>query len=712
MKTSTDEQKAIPVVIADRSNSDDNLLATALELSNFWAYLESSCEKSQTDKRDFRILLKTDMTLFDYRAPTGTDPQLVEQFIDLLFAQGYETIVVADSTSRSDMWLENRSVMILADLAGYRYETDNGNSYEIADLSDNLIAFDVPDNSVLHASQLSETWLDAQFRISFAKNKTDEEHRYALGVQNLLAILPLRDKQYHYHHRLSIDEVALNLLHNTDVHFAIIDAIISNHGSLGSRTPNPLPTDTIITSPNLLLADWVAALKMGLDPYTSVPHATALRTIGLPTEHKIIGSLAPYEDWKNVPILLANSVRKRNESAMIHHVVQPWLQSVNTDLFPFKNPLDEQINAVITKYLNDVDEHPLAYIVTVALNFMLGAVNDSLEAWHILYDKDKLYRKSLPLGINLDDYSFADYEAIRDYIVPLAIVAKHSAPDSNGLRWRYIDESVLFEFERVLPIPYDDFIDKVDISLAVQMMYDNVGGTYRAVHHDEQGRVIHQAERNIYLPQPNWMALFGGKQIDVVKIERVEYEDHQQQILWRTVASPNHSAEFDDGIVTFARHEGGTSITIVARQKFSLPLILQSLNLDYVPKLRDTITSNSYTMFFTRTIANYEAAYEGRSPLLGQAWNHNHGEDDDHTLTEITQPLSQAFRLIASQFKQSESEVKEGMMDDTGYVHFDAHQATKERQVSDVSGEILSDLTRAFVKDLMLISNQQHRTKQ
>jgi DNA-binding CsgD family transcriptional regulator len=92
--------------------------------------------------------------------------------------------------------------MVLAEMAGYRYATAGGRDYEVIDLGADLVEAGFPDASILRGTSLSERCLRSHFRISFAKNKTDEEFGSALGLQNLLGILPLRDKGYHYRHRL------------------------------------------------------------------------------------------------------------------------------------------------------------------------------------------------------------------------------------------------------------------------------------------------------------------------------------------------------------------------------------------------------------------------------------------------------------------------------------------------------------------------------
>ena len=90
------------------------------------------------------------------------------------------------------------------------------------------------------APTLAEPWVNADIRISFAKNKTHAEFGFALCVHNLLGALPLRDRAYHYRARLKPWDTCVDLLRATPVHVAIVDAIVSNHGSLGDRSPRPL----------------------------------------------------------------------------------------------------------------------------------------------------------------------------------------------------------------------------------------------------------------------------------------------------------------------------------------------------------------------------------------------------------------------------------------------------------------------------------------
>jgi uncharacterized protein (DUF362 family) len=612
-------------------NGEDKyeLLRTTLELAGFWERIEATRRSCGLDRADFRVIIKPDLELFDVGTPTGTDPEIVEHLIALLYERGYEQVAVADGLGSASQWLENRDVAVLADLVGYRYVTDDDKPYDVINLSEDTIDAGFPQGGALCGSKLGRSWVEAHFRISVAKNKTHEEYFFSLGLQNLVGVLPLRDKEYHYYHRLDPGDVCIELLCQTPVHFSIIDAVVSNHGNEGIRSVTPLVTDTIIASENLLLADWAAALKMNLDPYASPLNAKALRTIGLPRRYEIKGDLTPYPGWRNVPLVLSDSVRRRNRSVSIRQLVRPWFQSVNRDLFPFKNSVDERINHFIDSFLSKTEQHPMALLTGVGLNYILAASYNLIECYEILYDKEQVWRKQGSLGLDLEKYSLYDYETVVDYMEPLAQIAAQTPPDRNGLRWRYVDQSVLFEFSRNLPIEFDEFVTRVDISAAVRMMNDNMGGACVPVSVDDQGRITHQAERNIYLPQPNWMVIFGGKAIDVGKLEFIRYDQDRRQIFWKTITSANRSATFDDGLVTFARDKAGkTAITIVARQQFTLPLFWQAINMDFVPQVKDALVSDAYTIFFSRTIANFEAAFEGRDLAMGRPWNPNFAEGD------------------------------------------------------------------------------------
>jgi uncharacterized protein (DUF362 family) len=701
---------AVVTICTNEKATAQSLLAATLEQSGFWQQVEKVQREKKLSKEVFRILIKPDFEFYELNATTGTDPALTEHLVTLLAKKGYRHITIADGDNGAGVWLENRDIHSLADLAGYKYETPGGLPYEIQSLSESPAKKSFDDTSVLKDTLLSQNWHEADFRIVFAKNKTDEEFFYSLGLKCLMNILPQKAKYYHHYFRLRPEEVATVLLERNDIDFCIVDAYYSNHGMQGNRHSKSLQTYTFIAGKNILLTDWAAALKMGLDPYCSTINSYALKKYGLPKKYKINGDLTVYTGWQNVPRLLAESVQARNKNPVVRQLSQAWLQTVDTEIFPFKNMADAQVNKFIVPVIKNIDDHPLAYTALISLNYLLAGMQNFIDSWNMLYNKEKLIRQRTELGFDLKEFKARDFEDIENYIIPLVQIAENTTPDKNGLKWRYIDESVLFEFSRTLPYDYSSFVEKVEIANAVQYMFDNIGGIRVPVKTNRKGEVIYQAERDIYLPQPNWMTLFGGKPIDVCKIEVLRYSSKSRAIYWRTIKSINQSADFDDGMVSFsAMRKGVTEIKIVARQKFELPLFWKVVNIDYVPKVKDAMVSNAYIQFFSRTIANFEAAYEGRNPQVGKVPDATWGEHTqyDHPLqAEQFKNIFAFFSGIAENWmgKRNGERMNEVNEEEDGYRHFGGNQKS-ENDPAVVLRSFITDLSGTLKKDIDYITS-------
>ncbi|MFD7597452.1 hypothetical protein ACFV6D_31050 [Kitasatospora sp. NPDC059812] len=71
---------------------------------------------------------------------------------------------------------------------------------------------------------------------------------------------------------------------------------------------------------------------------------------------------------------------------------------------------------------------------------------------------------------------------------------------------------------------------------------------------------------------------------------------------------------------------------------------------DTRPKLRDPLVQDSYQRFFTRTLDNFEAQYEGRPYRIGRAWE----DFDDVEAAELpTQRLTEAARMVRTVTSQA-----------------------------------------------------------
>jgi len=304
----------------------------------------------------------------------------------------------------------------------------------------------------------------------------------------------------------------------------------------------------------------------------------------------------------------------------------------------------------------------------------------SAEAWATVFAKERVVRRAVDLGFDPADHAEADYDAVADYMAPLETEASRARLTPSGLRWCYHGDSVLFEMSRVLSASYDELVERVDIASAIRMMNDYVGGASAVVSRDEQGRVLRQAERNVYLPQPNWIALSGGDVIDVCKLEVIRYEDDRQRIAWRTIHSPNGSAVHDDGTVTYERQDGDrTLVTVRGLQEFTLPPFWAALDPWLAPAVKDALVEDSYRRFFTATLDNVEACYEGREFRVGRDREPADDEPPEERLKQTWSVLRQLLPerpldAMARQM-QSRSAPQADEVDEDGFRHFTGARA-------------------------------------
>jgi uncharacterized protein (DUF362 family) len=664
----------------------------ALERSNFWGLLDRI--SAVRERRDIKIFVKPELAGFEPGCPLATNPRLIEDLVDLLHDRGFTNVAVGSSADAATRWAENRDVFALCDLLGYRFVTAKGRVYEISDLTENLIEDVFPTGSSLRSSLIASAWVDADFRIVFAKCKTDDAEGYSLCLDSVIGILPEADKDLHYKRARSIGEVIRDVLSSCPVNFALIDAIVGSHGGGGQCSPKAIVTNAIIASSNIVLADYACALKMGIDPFISRTFRTVSRTWPL-SRYEIKGSLQVFEGWKNVTPIIQSSRRYRSDAVALDRLVEPWLQSLNADLFSLKNPLDATLNGALAPFFADADESPTASYILLAVNLIVGSLGHLLDSYRTLFDKDAVRRRTVGLGFNPDTYEANIFDQIVDDLEVVGKVASTSPERTSGLRWRTLDGAIVFSYDRILDIDFDQFVERVDVARTIQFMNDYIGGVIVPLERDANNRPIRQAERNIYLPQPNYLILFHGEPIDVTKLECVKYSDNQHSLYWKTIHSSNKSAQYDDGISKFTRtHDGKTAVSIIGKQLFSLPLFWQVFDLDLFPDVKAAMVTHAYQTFFDRTVANFEALVEGRNIQMGRPFGSSE-ESEASQLLAIFQQIAESFAPLIAKLgsaKALTSGTSDDMIDPDGFVHgIAAHRPGPQGETS-----LPGDLLQAF----------------
>lgn len=657
----------------------DDVLAAVLARAGLWESLAALRDERRRDH--LAIALKVDLgsehPLFPARrAAAATSRRAVERLVDLLFEHGYGAVRVL---------LAGTNALGRADELGYTFETAAGRPYELVEVGEDLHVAAFPRDSPLEGAGLSRAWSEADVRLVFAKSATDGDDYYSLCARSLgELVVDARPEP------LAALDVPSELLCCFAPTFAIVDAWESSHGPDGRTQPQPIATWTILASSDVLLCDWAAAFKMGLDPHASRINARALQTVGLPSHHRADGDLAPYASFVCPDPAYVEARRFGGSDLAIVDRFAAWLHEL--------------------PYLAGATESDLreaaAYRSRVLLSLAAGTAKRAVEAYRLFSDKDQLPRQATGLGFDPSAFSLARYEDSARYFEPLEKLAAAARADDSGLRWCIVDGSVLVQYTRTLPVRFEEFASRVDVSRAVQLMNDYIGGASVVVARDDRGRATHQATRTIYLPQPNFQVFFGGKPIDVSKLQYSRYEDCEHKVYWQTICSRNDSAKYDDGSVSFRDlGEAGTQITIVARQEFAVPLFWQAIQIDMHAVLKRMLIEHAYRGYFARTIANFEAEFEGRSPRIGCVPGGDRTSGGSTSRQPGVEPWTRATAWALEQMRNAlgVQSRRPALIDDTGFVHFERRPTERPpllaRGVPGAVAAFASDITEEMRKD-------------
>jgi len=310
------------VVVVKR---DDKFAALdqVLGSTEFFDLLEAKCGGSGKTKEDFLVAIKPNiMMAYSREDPsTITDPELVEHLIDQLAARGFSNVAVVESQNVFGNWFNNRDVATVAAYFGY-----TSRNYRIVDLTEEKVEHDFGGRLGQH--WIGPTWRDADFRISFAKNKTHPSCFFTLTLKNLYGCMPLQDKFKEYHKTREFDWPTIEMLKRFPCHFGFIDGYWSADGLLGLKADyTPKHTQTIIGGENIIAVEWVGAKKMGLNPYDSRIFQLAMTAFGMP-EVEWIGDSTVYENWVNLPPLLDRWLDVGEE----YYTYANWLGFVSSDM--------------------------------------------------------------------------------------------------------------------------------------------------------------------------------------------------------------------------------------------------------------------------------------------------------------------------------------------------------------------------------------------
>ena len=235
-----------------------------------------------------------------------TDPKLVEELIAVIRGQGFEQIAVVEAENVYNYWYRGRRVAKVAEMCGY-----TGQGYRIASMTEEKTRLDY--GGLLGEHVVGRTWLEADYRISFAKNKTHWQCYYTACLKNIYGCLPEWDKMHYYHgmrrgKNIEFSDATIEIVDRLPVHFGFLDAWVSGDGLTGHvRDADPNHTRMIFASANIFALDWVAGEKMNLHPLDNVVIQKAVQRWGTININRV-GDMTPWSGWDNVRPFVVKSL--------------------------------------------------------------------------------------------------------------------------------------------------------------------------------------------------------------------------------------------------------------------------------------------------------------------------------------------------------------------------------------------------------------------
>jgi hypothetical protein len=331
-----------PFVVA-RGEDAGVVFGETLRHSGFYEAVENAQIKSGKRRELFEVACKVDFMRGVRREAepvSYVDPRLVAQLFNGLLDRGFRILRVVETRNELSRYLANRSVRQVGNALGY-----DESCYELKDLADELVPLDVGGTGKRPTGRL---WKQADFRIVFAKARTDEHWGPPLVLWNLWHVLTTSDLMG-VEQGWEPGDLALTLLEKMPVHFALIDAVHVRDGAAGAvfpwetlRTLDPAaPTAAMVHRPGTVIAGSdplaveAAGHKLqGLDPLADPMCLRKLRKLTgwkAPAESE---ALPTFRGWRGVGAKIREVLGADKPSENLRLALLGSLQDADARLFP------------------------------------------------------------------------------------------------------------------------------------------------------------------------------------------------------------------------------------------------------------------------------------------------------------------------------------------------------------------------------------------
>ncbi len=315
------------VAVMHESGTDKfTLLDRSMDQGGLWAELERMCREKEKTPENLRVLIKPNIAMCVRREDDGvySDPELMLHLISRLIERGYTRITVGESQNLYGNWYNNREVIRIAAYAGFLPDTGEVldlSAIKACDEAAGMVyadaqrhAFRLADLSYRHVSEdfgdlgkwdLSEEWVQADFRINFCKAKTHFFSYLTLCTKNLYGALPAQNKMVKYHGKQVTGSLTAEMLSKYPAHFHIVDANTVSDGILGAKmSAISKKPKYIIAGKNLVCVEAVASMLFGINPRASFYFREAHRRFGGLGPIRIAGETRQILEFRNNPSIV------------------------------------------------------------------------------------------------------------------------------------------------------------------------------------------------------------------------------------------------------------------------------------------------------------------------------------------------------------------------------------------------------------------------
>ncbi len=221
-----------PFLVA-RGEDALRVFGETLKHSGFFEVIENAQIKSGKRREVFEVACKVDFmrgVRVEPEPVSYVDPKLVTYLFNQLLDRGFRILRIVETRGELSRYVMNRSVKNVGRVLGF-----DESCYELKDLCDELAPIDL--GPTLGRRATGRYWKQSDFRIVFAKNRTDEHFGPALTLWNIWHTLAGPSDLLALEYGIDVGELVMAMLEKLPVHFALIDAIHSRDGSPGNVFP-------------------------------------------------------------------------------------------------------------------------------------------------------------------------------------------------------------------------------------------------------------------------------------------------------------------------------------------------------------------------------------------------------------------------------------------------------------------------------------------